>query len=52
MANAEYRVQFADAVQEAFFNGGSLTVEQSQARWSNHMGTARSGDHRRVGSLG
>ena len=28
MANAEYRVQFADAVQQAFFNGGPLTVEQ------------------------
>jgi hypothetical protein len=37
MANAEYRLKFADTVQEAFAAGGALSVEQAQARWSSHM---------------
>ncbi len=32
MANQEYRVQFADKVQEAFFNGGPMSVEAQIAR--------------------
>ncbi len=32
MANEEYRIQFADKVQEAFFNDGPLSVEAQIAR--------------------
>ena len=34
MANAEYRLQFADHIQESFFNGGVYTTENLQARWN------------------
>ncbi|KAA1261226.1 CotH protein [Rubripirellula obstinata] len=32
MANDEYRIAFADKIQETFFNNGLLTVEATQAR--------------------
>jgi hypothetical protein len=34
MASAEYRRRFADRVQKHFFNGGALSLEKIQARWS------------------
>ena len=37
MANDEYRSQFADKVQEAFFNDGALTVAAQQARLDEHI---------------
>lgn len=33
MANAEYRIAFADRIQEVFFNNGPLTTENLLARW-------------------
>ena len=33
MANAEYRIKFADRVQETFFNDGPLTTDNMLARW-------------------
>jgi hypothetical protein len=32
--NAEYRLRFADRVQQYYFNGGPLTSEASIARWN------------------
>ena len=52
MVNAEYRVRFADAVQQAFFDGGPLGVEQCAGPLVESHDAARSGDYRRVGSLG
>ena len=33
MANDNYRIRFADFIQENFFNDGPFTVENLQARW-------------------
>jgi hypothetical protein len=33
MANADYRMRFADHVHKHFFNGGALTPEVAAARW-------------------
>ena len=33
MANAEYRLRFADSIQENFFNDGNYTTENIIARW-------------------
>jgi len=37
MANDEYRSQFADKVQEAFFDDGAMTVAAQQARLDLHI---------------
>ena len=37
-ANAEFRLRFADRVQRHCFNGGALTRERSEARWTNIAG--------------
>ncbi len=37
MANAEYRMRFADKVQDAFFFDGIMTVPAVQARYQNHI---------------
>ncbi|MFN0053350.1 MAG: lamin tail domain-containing protein [Planctomycetales bacterium] len=37
MANPEYRLRFADAVQKFFFNDGAMTVPQMQARFQKHV---------------
>jgi CotH kinase protein/Lamin Tail Domain/Chitobiase/beta-hexosaminidase C-terminal domain len=34
MANAEYRLRFADRVEKSFFNGGALTTEATVARFN------------------
>ena len=33
LGNDEYRIRFADRVQQHFFNGGALTTEAVTARW-------------------
>ena len=38
MANAEYRMRFADRVQEFFFHGGALTPEAATARLMTRAG--------------
>ena len=56
LANAEYRLQFADRVHQHFFNGGALTPEAVAARWMKRAAevdqamiaeSARWGDYRR-----
>ncbi len=56
LANAQYRLDFADRVQRHLFNGGALTPESAAARyagWADRVGpamlaeSARWGDYRR-----
>jgi hypothetical protein len=37
MANAEYRIRFADKVQESFFNDGANSVSAQEARLDTHI---------------
>ncbi len=37
LENAEYRLRFADKVQETFFGNGPLTVAANRERYQNHV---------------
>lgn len=37
--NAEYRILFADRAQKHFFNGGALTLSQTDSHWTRYIDT-------------
>ena len=52
MANAEYRIHFADRVQKFFFNGGVLSTTAAQARYQARADQTQFGHYRGIGALG